>query len=83
MQATLKKPVQRNEGDDDDDNQDKNGPLRRKGGFRVSPGTTRRCSWYCYFLFIFDLVYGLFIVYSLFIGVGILYKVLYREVDYE
>lgn len=45
MEATLKKPVQCNEGDNDDDNQDKNGPLRRKGGFRVSPGTTRRCSW--------------------------------------
>ena len=79
LEATLKKPVQCNEGDNDDDNQDRNGPLRRKGGFKVSPGTTRRCSWYCYFLFIFDLVYSSYLG----VGVGILYKVLYGEVDYE
>ena len=58
MEATLKKPVQCKESDNDNDNHDRNGRLQRKGGFKVSPGTTRRCSWYCYFLFIVDLVYS-------------------------
>lgn len=39
MEVTLKN-AQCDESDND--KQDKNGPLQRKGGFRVSPGTTRR-----------------------------------------
>lgn len=46
MEATLKTPEEGNETDDDSDSPDKNGPLRRKGGFRVSPGTSRKSSWY-------------------------------------
>ncbi|KAL9985984.1 hypothetical protein ACROYT_G000036 [Oculina patagonica] len=45
MEATLKTPEEGNETDDDSDSPDKNGPLRRKGGFRVSPGTSRKSSW--------------------------------------
>lgn len=44
MQETSKKPEEGNESDNDD-NIDRNGPLRRKGGFRVSPGTSRKSSW--------------------------------------
>lgn len=58
MEAMLKKPVQCNESDNDNDNAERKGPLRRKGGFKVSPGSTRRFSWYCYFLIIVDLVYS-------------------------
>lgn len=35
------------EEDEDSENEahDRNGPLKRKGGFKKSPGITRRCSW--------------------------------------
>ena len=39
-----KKPEEFSESDNDEDI-DRNGPLRRKGGFRVSPGTSRKSSW--------------------------------------
>lgn len=51
VEATLKKPEEGSESDDDDESPDKNGPLRRKGGFRVSPGTSRKSSWYDKLLF--------------------------------
>ena len=43
QKATVKEPSEAN--DSADEIPDKTGPLQRKGGFKLSPGTTRRSSW--------------------------------------
>lgn len=42
---TTQEKIPEEGNESENESPDKNGPLKRKGGFRVSPGTTRKSSW--------------------------------------